>query len=111
MCILCNVIVTIVDIIVGPIMLYKKQAYLLYLTYLCYILLVHFADSCSMGKCHYNIAKVLRFVSDIDECISAPCMNGATCSDDVNGYSCNCTSGYIGDNCETGQYLFYYLSH
>ena len=64
-----------------------------------------------MGKCHYNIAKVPRFVSDIDECISAPCMNGATCSDDVNGYSCNCTSGYIGDNCETGQYLFYYLSH
>jgi hypothetical protein len=26
--------------------------------------------------------------SDIDECIPNPCKNGATCSDQVNGYKC-----------------------
>ena len=46
-----------------------------------------------------------------DECISAPCLNGATCSDRVNGYSCKCTAGFEGDSCDTGQYLCCYLSH
>jgi hypothetical protein len=40
--------------------------------------------------------------SDIDECASNPCLNGAACVDDVNGYTCACVAGYTGDHCETG---------
>ena len=29
-------------------------------------------------------------------------MNGATCNDQVNTYSCACAAGYSGDMCETG---------
>lgn len=41
-----------------------------------------------------------RCQTDIDECASDPCQNNATCYDDINGYSCNCTANYTGLNCE-----------
>ena len=37
--------------------------------------------------------------SDIDECKSNPCKNGATCIDQVNAYKCICSPGYTGVNC------------
>ncbi|CAG2257520.1 unnamed protein product [Mytilus edulis] len=37
--------------------------------------------------------------SEINECLSNPCQNGATCTDEVNGYSCGCTSGFSGVTC------------
>ena len=40
--------------------------------------------------------------SDTDECLSNPCMHGATCNDGVNSYSCTCLEGYTGYICETG---------
>ena len=44
---------------------------------------------------------VLPFVIlEIDECESNPCRHGSTCRDGVNGYICECTSGYTGLNCE-----------
>ena len=39
--------------------------------------------------------------SDIDECASAPCLNGATCNDFLNGFDCTCSPGYAGELCET----------
>ena len=39
---------------------------------------------------------------DIDECATSPCLNGGSCTDQVNGYTCNCVDGYDGTNCETG---------
>ena len=39
---------------------------------------------------------------DIDECASSPCQNGGSCTDQVNGYICNCVNGYHGTDCETG---------
>ena len=39
---------------------------------------------------------------DIDECATSPCQNGGSCTDQVNGYTCNCIAGYDGTNCETG---------
>ena len=41
-------------------------------------------------------------VADINECTSSPCMNGATCTNTVNAYTCGCVAGYMGTNCETG---------
>ncbi|CAH1271145.1 CRB2 [Branchiostoma lanceolatum] len=40
---------------------------------------------------------------DVDECASDPCQNGGTCEDEVNGYTCTCAEGYVGDHCETGK--------
>ena len=50
-----------------------------------------------MHICHLN--------ADIDECSSNPCLNGATCTDAVNSYTCGCVAGYTGTHCETGSSL------
>ena len=42
-------------------------------------------------------------VSDIDDCASAPCWNGATCVDGVNSYNCSCALGFVGVDCATGE--------
>ena len=40
---------------------------------------------------------------DTDECTGDPCINGATCVDAVNSYSCDCVAGYTGEYCEIGR--------
>lgn len=39
---------------------------------------------------------------DEDECESNPCLNGATCKDEVGSYTCQCPPGFNGTRCETG---------
>ena len=39
----------------------------------------------------------------MDECESDPCQNGATCNDQVNGFSCDCLEGFEGDLCQNGE--------
>jgi hypothetical protein len=48
----------------------------------------------------YKIRSFL-FRLDINDCLSDPCKNGASCKDLVNGYECTCASGYDGVNCDT----------
>ncbi|XP_072045350.1 uncharacterized protein [Amphiura filiformis] len=37
----------------------------------------------------------------VDECLANPCLNGATCeSDFIGSYTCTCSSGWTGVNCE-----------
>lgn len=38
-------------------------------------------------------------ISDTNECDSNPCLNG-NCTDELNGFSCQCFYGFYGDNCE-----------
>ena len=38
--------------------------------------------------------------SDIDECKSSPCQNGAMCVDLTDSYQCTCAAGFSGQNCE-----------
>ena len=54
----------------------------------------------------YDVSLYLKQVNccftDIDECASAPCQNGGTCIDQVNGYLCQCAPGYTDLQCQTG---------
>lgn len=52
---------------------------------------------------YQNICVLLSPYTDINECSPDPCLNGATCSDGVNGYTCACADGYRGDDCGTGK--------
>jgi Notch-like protein len=46
-------------------------------------------------------------VLDIDECMNGPCLNGGTCNDGVNEYTCTCAPGFTGNDCETSKLTFY----
>ena len=58
---------------------------------------------------HLHLSPVI-VLSDIDECASDPCQNGATCIDKVNeftcdcGYSCPCANVVAGKLCEKSKY-------
>ena len=38
----------------------------------------------------------------MDNCANNPCANGGTCTNAVDGYSCECAAGYTGTNCDEG---------
>ncbi|XP_013014386.2 aggrecan core protein isoform X1 [Cavia porcellus] len=42
-------------------------------------------------------------MADIDECLSSPCLNGATCVDTMDSFTCLCLPSYGGDLCEIDQ--------
>jgi hypothetical protein len=43
------------------------------------------------------------YITDIDDCSTNPCGDNGACQDGVATYSCTCTDGYEGDNCETSR--------
>lgn len=49
--------------------------------------------------------------ADVNECASNPCQNGGVCEDQINGFICQCPSGYIGTHCETGMITTSVFSH
>lgn len=51
----------------------------------------------------WNNGSVCFVSADVDECQSNPCLNGATCLDGVNSFSCLCLPSYTGELCEQGQ--------
>ena len=36
---------------------------------------------------------------NVNECESSPCLNGGTCIDDVNSFTCRCPDGYYDQLC------------
>ncbi|VDH98630.1 Hypothetical predicted protein, partial [Mytilus galloprovincialis] len=38
----------------------------------------------------------------IDDCEVTPCLNGGTCIDGINSYSCRCSADFTGVRCEKG---------
>ena len=64
-----------------------------------------FSGGCRL--CWYDIdPDLFSFAfSDINECSSHPCLNGAICIDRVNDYLCECRPGYADKNCQTGRFL------
>ena len=57
-------------------------------------------------KIWMNIISFLTDVSDIDECLSDPCVHG-NCTDLVNGYKCTCEDWYGGTNCRLSMLLVF----
>ena len=55
--------------------------------------------------------KISLNLKDIDDCSPDPCMNGATCMDGIDSYTCACVAGYTGDNCSTGIMQYYLEMH
>lgn len=47
------------------------------------------------------------YVTDIDECLTSPCMNNGTCFNSYGGYYCRCPKGWIGDNCLQGKSFYF----
>ena len=39
-------------------------------------------------------------MTEIDECLSNPCRNNATCIDRISEYYCQCTESFAGLNCK-----------
>ncbi|CAC5388868.1 Neurogenic locus protein delta,Protein eyes shut homolog,Neurogenic locus Notch protein,Neurogenic locus notch homolog protein 3,Protein eyes shut,Neurogenic locus notch homolog protein 1,Fibropellin-3,Protein crumbs homolog 2,Sushi, nidogen and EGF-like domain-containing protein 1,Protein jagged-1a,Sushi, von Willebrand factor type A, EGF and pentraxin domain-containing protein 1,Neurogenic locus notch homolog protein 2,Delta-like protein B,Protein crumbs homolog 1,Delta-like protein D,Protein jagged-1,Pr len=37
----------------------------------------------------------------LNDCSSNPCVNGASCNDQINGYKCTCAAGFTDTHCET----------
>ena len=37
----------------------------------------------------------------IDNCVDNACLNGASCVNGINSYTCSCTSGWTGNLCQT----------
>jgi len=48
----------------------------------------------------------LGYLLDVDDCLSAPCVNGGTCADMLNDFTCVCVEGYTGKDCSTSEHLF-----
>lgn len=53
----------------------------------------------------FSNVNLIIFSADIDECLSNPCQNGATCSDAIDFYNCSCKPGHDGIHCENGKSL------
>ncbi|XP_071483961.1 uncharacterized protein [Diadema antillarum] len=49
--------------------------------------------------CNAGFYNTIIGCTEIDECASNPCLNGGTCNDLINGFSCNCSAGRTGEYC------------
>ena len=43
---------------------------------------------------------LLFTITDINDCTSVSCLNGGTCEDGINSFTCQCAEGFDGPNCE-----------
>ncbi|XP_078539314.1 aggrecan core protein isoform X1 [Lissotriton helveticus] len=47
-----------------------------------------------------QVSPEMTDTEDIDVCLSSPCLNGATCVDGIDSFTCLCLPSYGGDLCE-----------
>ena len=51
----------------------------------------------------------MKILIAINFCANQPCLNGGTCESLAEGYSCNCSAGYMGEKCEYGNCILFQL--
>ena len=57
----------------------------------------------AVGYCYVLLIGNFNFrFTDIDDCDPNPCHNAGVCADLINGYTCDCTDQYMGQNCTEG---------
>lgn len=59
-------------------------------------------DLCYRQRCDSDVSYIL--ISELNECISEPCLNGGSCHDLIGEYQCDCVEGYIGQRCQLGKW-------
>uniref|UniRef100_A0A8D0GFF0 Cubilin n=1 Tax=Sphenodon punctatus TaxID=8508 RepID=A0A8D0GFF0_SPHPU len=59
-------------------------------------------NPCENGQCFLSWTGP-NCTENINECFSNPCQNGGNCTDEVNGYFCQCTNTWTGPQCQTPQ--------
>ena len=57
---------------------------------------------CQVAK-WFAIHCTSMFLTDINDCVNHTCLNGGSCVDGVNNYTCRCVAGFKGDRCETSK--------
>ena len=43
-------------------------------------------------------------VDTVDDCLSEPCENGGSCTDDLNKHTCSCSPPWIGQTCSSSEF-------
>lgn len=54
-----------------------------------------------------NCLPLFLSISDVNDCQSAPCLNGGTCIDKVRQYQCICAAGWDGATCQNSEPSFF----
>ncbi|KAL1023372.1 hypothetical protein UPYG_G00039960 [Umbra pygmaea] len=70
----------------------------LYICHPGYSLLPRATQSICGGQGAWSLPPVCE---EINECLSMPCLNGATCRDRVATFLCECDQGFSGNHCQT----------
>jgi hypothetical protein len=58
-------------------------------------------DGTSVFRDPDNNCEFFLCPTNIDDCDPNPCLNGGTCTNGANNYTCTCAAGFEANNCET----------
>ena len=53
----------------------------------------------------FKLCMFFLMFSDIDECLSSPCVNGGNCMDGIDSFTCVCIPGFTGPTCAIRKYM------